>query len=327
MFFNGNSAPTLTIDLTGTVAAGDVFVLAQSSAAATILAAADQTNGSGWFNGDDAVALYKGDTAIDVIGQTGPRPRHRVGHRSREHSRQHAPAPAGRHRRRPERHGRVRPCDAVGRLRDRHVRRARHPHRHAARQRAGLRDVPAHGHDHAGDGGHRRGPRYRRGRNRHLAHDRLGQPAPAAGTIALTGFAPATADGGTASATLAVAAGVPPRVVRRPAHGGERRRDTADGHLLDHGQRHTVLRVSEVQGAVSDLVAGPTHRSALAPLTGNGTSSTLYDVRGVITQRTLARSSAGVSQFGFFLQDTGRGRTATRPRRTGSSSSWGASRR
>ena len=71
MFFNGNPASTLTIDLTGTVAAGDVFVLAQSSAAATILAAADQTNGSGWFNGDDAVALYKGDTAIDVIGQTG----------------------------------------------------------------------------------------------------------------------------------------------------------------------------------------------------------------------------------------------------------------
>src|SRR6185503_9556482 len=49
MFFNGNPTSTLTIDLTGTVAAGDVFVLAQSSAAATILAAADQTNGSGWF--------------------------------------------------------------------------------------------------------------------------------------------------------------------------------------------------------------------------------------------------------------------------------------
>ena len=61
MFFNGNPASTLTIDLTGTVAAGDVFVLAQSSAAATILAAADQTNGAGWFNGDDAVALCKGD--------------------------------------------------------------------------------------------------------------------------------------------------------------------------------------------------------------------------------------------------------------------------
>ncbi len=61
----------LTINLTGTVAAGDVYVLAQSSANAAILAQADQTNGSGWFNGDDAVVLRKGTTIIDVIGQIG----------------------------------------------------------------------------------------------------------------------------------------------------------------------------------------------------------------------------------------------------------------
>lgn len=71
MFFNGNPVPALTINLTGSVATGDVFVLAQSSANATILAQADQTNGVGWFNGDDAVALLKGTTIIDVIGQTG----------------------------------------------------------------------------------------------------------------------------------------------------------------------------------------------------------------------------------------------------------------
>jgi len=71
MFFNGSSSVGLTINLTGTVAAGDVFVLAQSSANATILAQADQTNGSGWFNGDDAVVLRKGTTVIDVIGQIG----------------------------------------------------------------------------------------------------------------------------------------------------------------------------------------------------------------------------------------------------------------
>src|SRR5262245_19905789 len=60
MFFNGNPTSTLTINLTGTVADGDVFVLAQASAGATILAVPDQTNGAGWFNGDDAVALRKG---------------------------------------------------------------------------------------------------------------------------------------------------------------------------------------------------------------------------------------------------------------------------
>lgn len=74
MYFNGSSTAGLTINLTGTVAAGDVFVLAQSSASGAILAQADQTNGSGWFNGDDAVVLRKGGTIVDVIGQIGVDP-------------------------------------------------------------------------------------------------------------------------------------------------------------------------------------------------------------------------------------------------------------
>lgn len=71
MFFNGSGSAGLTIDLTGTVASGDVFVLAQSAASAAILAQADQTNGAGFFNGDDAVVLRKGTTVLDVIGQIG----------------------------------------------------------------------------------------------------------------------------------------------------------------------------------------------------------------------------------------------------------------
>ncbi|MFC5380774.1 ExeM/NucH family extracellular endonuclease [Aquipuribacter nitratireducens] len=74
MFFNGSTTAGLTIALTGTVAAGDVHVLAQSNASATILAQADQTNGAGWFNGDDAVALRSGTTLVDVIGQIGTDP-------------------------------------------------------------------------------------------------------------------------------------------------------------------------------------------------------------------------------------------------------------
>ncbi|MEW6403345.1 MAG: ExeM/NucH family extracellular endonuclease [Chloroflexota bacterium] len=70
MSFNGGTS-TLTINLTGTVADGDVYVVAHSSANATILAQADQTNGAGWFNGDDAVTLRKGTTVIDAIGQIG----------------------------------------------------------------------------------------------------------------------------------------------------------------------------------------------------------------------------------------------------------------
>ena len=71
MFFNGSASAGLTINLTGTVAAGDVYVIAQSSSVAAILAQADQTNGSGWFNGDDAVVLRKGTTIIDSFGQAG----------------------------------------------------------------------------------------------------------------------------------------------------------------------------------------------------------------------------------------------------------------
>jgi uncharacterized protein len=74
VFFNGSTSAGLTMNLTGTVADGDVFVLAQSAANATILAQADQTNGSGWFNGDDAVTLRKGTTVIDSIGQIGTDP-------------------------------------------------------------------------------------------------------------------------------------------------------------------------------------------------------------------------------------------------------------
>jgi uncharacterized protein len=71
MFSNGSSSAGLTIALNGTVAAGDIFVLAHGSANAEIRTQADQTNGAGWFNGNDAVVLRRGATVLDVIGQIG----------------------------------------------------------------------------------------------------------------------------------------------------------------------------------------------------------------------------------------------------------------
>jgi predicted extracellular nuclease len=76
LYSNGSTTPR-TFDLTGTVANGDVFVFAQSSASSEILAQADQTSGAGLFNGDDAIVLRKGGTSgtiVDAIGQIGVDP-------------------------------------------------------------------------------------------------------------------------------------------------------------------------------------------------------------------------------------------------------------
>lgn len=69
MSFNGGTS-TYTINLTGSVADGDVYVVAPTNATdPTILAMADQKQGTSWFNGDDAVVFRKGATILDVIGQ------------------------------------------------------------------------------------------------------------------------------------------------------------------------------------------------------------------------------------------------------------------
>jgi len=60
------------------------------------------------------------------------------------------------------------------------------------------------------------------------------------------------------------------------------------------------LTVGAVQG--STTTNPRTQRSPLAPASGNGASSTKYQVRGVVTQLLLSRTAAGANQFGFFLQ-------------------------
>ena len=72
MFFNGSSSAGQTIDLSGSIAPGDVYVLTDSQAAnATLLARRDQAPSTNWFNGDDAIVLRNGSTVLDVIGQIG----------------------------------------------------------------------------------------------------------------------------------------------------------------------------------------------------------------------------------------------------------------
>lgn len=63
-----------TCDMQGTLAAGDVYVIANAQADASILAVADTTSNITYFNGDDAVGLLFNDVLIDVVGtyQTDP---------------------------------------------------------------------------------------------------------------------------------------------------------------------------------------------------------------------------------------------------------------
>ncbi|MET0812760.1 MAG: ExeM/NucH family extracellular endonuclease [Microbacterium sp.] len=70
-YFNGATTASTNIPLTGTVASGDVHVVAQSLAVPAVLAVADQTSSASWFNGDDAIVLTKSGAAIDTFGQIG----------------------------------------------------------------------------------------------------------------------------------------------------------------------------------------------------------------------------------------------------------------
>ncbi|MGE4287624.1 MAG: lamin tail domain-containing protein [Salinivirgaceae bacterium] len=57
-----------TLDLTGTLAAGDVYVIYNSQSVAAVAAVGDIESNVTFFNGDDALGLFKSDALIDIIG-------------------------------------------------------------------------------------------------------------------------------------------------------------------------------------------------------------------------------------------------------------------
>ena len=70
-YLDGSTTPGTIINLTGTVANGDVYVVADAEAVPALLSRADQTYRGAWFDGNDAVVLSKGRARLDVIGQIG----------------------------------------------------------------------------------------------------------------------------------------------------------------------------------------------------------------------------------------------------------------
>jgi predicted extracellular nuclease len=304
-YFNGATTAATTVTLAGTVTDGDVFVLANASAAAAILAQADQTSSASFYNGDDAIVLRRGGASgqiLDSIGQVGVDPGTEWGTgltSTADNTLRRLPSITA---------GDTDPSDAFD----------------PAAQWAGFATDTFDGlGSHTVDGG---GPTDQpatltcgatlatsvgttatRAVTATDPDDTIVDlavgavaPGPTTGTIGRTAFTPATAAGGTASADITASADLPVGSYSVTVTSTDTDGTTATCTLAV--QVTTVLPVGEVQGSTSDTEAGRTDRSPLAPASGNGTSSTLYDVRGVITQRTLARTSAGAAQYGFFLQ-------------------------
>jgi hypothetical protein len=70
LYSNGSATVSQSVALSGTIADGDVHVLAHGSADAAILAQADVTNNLVInFNGDDGVVLRRGGVVVDGFGQ------------------------------------------------------------------------------------------------------------------------------------------------------------------------------------------------------------------------------------------------------------------
>jgi predicted extracellular nuclease len=304
MYFNGAATPT-NFTLTGSVADGDVFVFAHSAAAQAILDQADQLTGAGIFNGDDAIVLRRGGaggTILDVIGQVGTDPGTEWGTgltSTADNTLRRQPSVTA---------GDTEPTDVFD----------------PAAQWLGFATdtfdgLGTHTIDGGGPvdqppalacGGVLTTPAGTAATRTVTATDpddtivdlavTAVTPAPATGSITRTSLTPASGVGGTASATITASA-----ELAAGSYAVTITSTDTDGTTATCGftvQVTRILAVGEVQGQTLDTEAGPSDRSPLAPPSGNGTSSVLYEVRGVITQRTLARTSAGANQYGFFLQ-------------------------
>jgi hypothetical protein len=71
VYINGSTTPESAINLTGSLSPNDVYVVANGSSNAAILALADMTSGSLSHNGNDAIGLFNETTLLDIVGPVG----------------------------------------------------------------------------------------------------------------------------------------------------------------------------------------------------------------------------------------------------------------
>ncbi|MBT9393816.1 endonuclease [Hymenobacter sp. NST-14] len=75
LFGNGATTPNAIQALSGTLAPGDVYVIANTGVASpVVLAQTDLQSSVGFFNGDDALLLMDGTDTLDIIGVIGQQP-------------------------------------------------------------------------------------------------------------------------------------------------------------------------------------------------------------------------------------------------------------
>jgi hypothetical protein len=74
MIFNGRDWYENSISLSGALAAGDSYLIAQTNADSALRDVADLTNSSVSWNGDDAIGLAYAGTLIDAVGEAGDDP-------------------------------------------------------------------------------------------------------------------------------------------------------------------------------------------------------------------------------------------------------------
>lgn len=74
VYFNGSTTVGTTINLSGNIAAGATFVIADNDSVAALLALTDLQVTQSLWNGDDAITLSKSGVVLDSIGQLGVDP-------------------------------------------------------------------------------------------------------------------------------------------------------------------------------------------------------------------------------------------------------------
>jgi predicted extracellular nuclease len=121
-------------------------------------------------------------------------------------------------------------------------------------------------------------------------------PAPTSGTISLSDLVPAEGEGGTATATVTVDSNVALGAYAVTLTATNNDDTPQTGTCVLSVTVNEILTIGQVQGEVTDTDNGLTFES---PYVGQ----TVF-IQGVIYEKTLARTSAGGPNYGFFIQNT-----------------------